>query len=147
MGLCGFLGLALCCLFLRTLGVCCVRALGRKCDKSLVDEEALGADSDGKDNGCRDEQEGCRVAPRSLQRLVDQWVARVALQTASLPDAAGWIRVEVPIESEEIALSQFLQLGAEAEVLAPETLRQRMAQMARAMGHIYQHDAGASPIP
>lgn len=80
-----------------------------------------------------------------LQGHADQWVAGVTLQSASPPDAAGWITVEVPIESEEIALSQFLQLGAEAEVLAPDTLRQRMAGMARAMDRIYQPDDGASP--
>ena len=72
-----------------------------------------------------------------LRRHADQWVAEVALDTATLPDPEGWMGVEVPIESEEIALSQFLQLGAHAEVLAPATLRQRMAETAQGMASIY----------
>lgn len=72
-----------------------------------------------------------------LQRHADQWVADVALESASSPDALGWVQVDVPIEREEIALSQFLQLGPEAEVLAPATLRQLMAETARKMAARY----------
>lgn len=84
-----------------------------------------------------------RLSPegvKQLQRHADQWVVSMALGTATLPDAAGWMQVEVPIESEDIALTQFLQLGPDAEVLAPDSLRQRLADTARAMALIYESE-------
>jgi predicted DNA-binding transcriptional regulator YafY len=86
-----------------------------------------------------------RLSPEGviqLQRHADQWVVGVAMRTASSPDAAGWVHVEVPIESEDIALSQILQLGAEAEVMEPESLRQRMIEVTRAMATLYERDSG-----
>jgi predicted DNA-binding transcriptional regulator YafY len=46
--------------------------------------------------------------------------------------------VVIPIESEEIAVDQLLRLGPEAEVLAPESLRQRVADAAMAMARVYE---------
>jgi predicted DNA-binding transcriptional regulator YafY len=45
--------------------------------------------------------------------------------------------VVIPIESEEIAVDQLLRLGPEAEVLAPESLRQRVADAVSAMARLY----------
>lgn len=81
-----------------------------------------------------------RLSPQGrelLCRLIDRWVAQAALQSASSPDLDGWIEVSLPIESEEIALSQLLQFGPHAHVLAPATLRRRLADAAAAMAAAY----------
>jgi predicted DNA-binding transcriptional regulator YafY len=44
-----------------------------------------------------------------------------------VPDAGGWIRAVLPIESIDQAHSAFLALGAGAEVLEPPELRARVA--------------------
>ncbi len=82
-----------------------------------------------------------RLSPRGLEQLphlVDQWVARAALESAAAPDLEGWTRVVIPVESDEIALTQLLQFGPEAEVLAPPELGRQMADMARAMAKRYE---------
>lgn len=81
-----------------------------------------------------------RLSPQgreALRLLLDCWVAQVALEGASSPDADGWIEVSLPIESEDIALSQLLQFGPHAHVMAPESLRQRLAEAAAAMAEMY----------
>lgn len=87
-----------------------------------------------------------RLSPQGrdlLHLLIDRWVAQVALESASAPDADGWIEVSLPIESENIALSQLLQFGPHAYVLAPATLRQRLAEAAVAMADAY----GPAAVP
>jgi predicted DNA-binding transcriptional regulator YafY len=64
-------------------------------------------------------------------------VTRAANETAA-PDHDGWLRVTLPIESAEHALSDFLRLGAEAEVLAPPELRERVAQTVALLARIYR---------
>jgi predicted DNA-binding transcriptional regulator YafY len=43
----------------------------------------------------------------------------------------GWRAFDLPVESEEVAAHQLLQLGTHAEVVAPASLRQRMAETGR----------------
>lgn len=84
-----------------------------------------------------------RLSPRGLDLLrhvVDPWVAKTALASADLPAADGWVRLLLPIESVEIGATQLLQLGAEAEVLAPPELRRRLRAAARAMAERYDED-------
>jgi predicted DNA-binding transcriptional regulator YafY len=50
-----------------------------------------------------------------------------------LPDPDGWTRLELPIESVENAVYDLMRLGADLEVLAPLELRDRIAEIARAM--------------
>ncbi len=57
--------------------------------------------------------------------------------TAAVPDAGGWVTAVVPIESLPHAQSSFLGLGAEVEVLEPESLRSRMADAAAGMARLY----------
>jgi predicted DNA-binding transcriptional regulator YafY len=81
-----------------------------------------------------------RLSPRGMARLPhldDPWVTRATLASAEAPDSDGWSRVVIPIESEEIAVDQLLRLGPEAEVLAPESLRQRVADAVSAMARLY----------
>lgn len=82
-----------------------------------------------------------RFSPRGIEQLchlVDQWVASAVIASAAVPDPDGWVEVEVPVESEAIALTQLLQFGPEVEVIAPAGLRQRIAGAAALMAARYQ---------
>ncbi|MFJ5259259.1 helix-turn-helix transcriptional regulator [Streptomyces sp. NPDC088387] len=84
-----------------------------------------------------------RLSPEGVRRLphaMDPVSARDALETAR-PDATGWSRVTLRVESEEVAHTQLTALGPEAEVLSPATLRRRFAQDARRQAALYR--AGA----
>jgi predicted DNA-binding transcriptional regulator YafY len=80
-----------------------------------------------------------RLTPLGMQRLVMLGPACVnaARQTATTPDADGWRRATLPIESVRHAAVELLRLGAEIEVIEPVELRQRMADTARSLGHVY----------
>ena len=82
-----------------------------------------------------------RLSPRALARLPHFFhpvAARAAHESASPPDRDGWTQVVLPIESIEHALADLLRLGADAEVLAPPELRERMAETAAALAEIYR---------
>jgi predicted DNA-binding transcriptional regulator YafY len=65
-------------------------------------------------------------------------VADAARRSArSVARRPGWSRVTIPIESVEHAAGQLLQLGAEAEVRAPATLRARMRDTAAHLVQVY----------
>jgi predicted DNA-binding transcriptional regulator YafY len=53
------------------------------------------------------------------------------------PDESGWVRTVIPIESVRHAHVELLKFGGEAEVLAPQELRDRIAASARAVLDIY----------
>lgn len=82
-----------------------------------------------------------RLSPDGARRLpyvVDRAAAHEAIEAAGPADGEGRLTVTLPVESEEVAYSQLLGLGAEAEVLAPATLRNRFAQTAEAMRALYE---------
>ena len=64
-------------------------------------------------------------------------VVTAARQSAEPPDAQGWTRVTVPIESIDHAVGEFLRLGADAEVLSPAELRDRVAATAEQLTLLY----------
>ncbi|MFD7575203.1 helix-turn-helix transcriptional regulator [Streptomyces sp. NPDC059810] len=72
---------------------------------------------------------------RRLPYVTDRGAAEEALAAAVAED--GGLRVVLPVESEEVAFSQLLTLGPEAEVLAPASLRKRFGAAARAMASRY----------
>ncbi|MFD3997316.1 helix-turn-helix transcriptional regulator [Streptomyces sp. NPDC058583] len=72
---------------------------------------------------------------RRLPYVTDRAAAEEALAAAVSED--GGLRVVLPVESEEVAFSQLLTLGPEAEVLAPASLRERFGAAARAMASRY----------
>ncbi len=74
---------------------------------------------------------------RRLVHAVDPVAARQALAAAGPPDEHGWVRVTLPVESEEVAHEQLAALGPEAEVLAPRTLRERFAGDAARLAALY----------
>ena len=76
-----------------------------------------------------------RFSPRAQQLLflLGPHVYRAARERAEAPDADGWIRTTIPIESLQHAEVDLLRFGAEAEILAPTELRERLAAAAEAM--------------
>ena len=61
-----------------------------------------------------------------LDQLLEPAMVQAARRTAGEPDAEGWRRITVPIESPGQAVPELLRLGADAEVLAPAELRDQM---------------------
>lgn len=77
-----------------------------------------------------------RLSPAAvalLPHLVDPTAAHRALAAASEPDDAGWRRLELATESEDVAVAQLSGLGGGVEVMAPTWLRQRVAAVGREM--------------
>ncbi|MEV3987394.1 WYL domain-containing protein [Streptomyces sp. NPDC049837] len=71
-----------------------------------------------------------RISPRA-QRLLPMRFGAVgvrALDGAGAPDEEGWVRVEMPVEAEAVAVGDLLALGTEAEVLGPPELRRAVAE-------------------
>src|SRR5690606_7473726 len=75
---------------------------------------------------------------RRLPHAVDPMSAREALAAADEPDEDGWVTLTLPVESEEVAHTQLTALGAEVEVLAPESLRERFAAQAARLAELYR---------
>ncbi|MFF8829108.1 helix-turn-helix transcriptional regulator [Streptomyces sp. NPDC015131] len=75
---------------------------------------------------------------RALPHVTDGAAAREALAAAGPPDAEGWVTVRLPVESDEVAHSQLLRLGPEAEVLEPGSLRALFADAAARLALLYQ---------
>jgi predicted DNA-binding transcriptional regulator YafY len=81
-----------------------------------------------------------RLSPTGAARLkyaVDRLAAEEALATATPPDAAGRITIQLRIESVDIAHEDLLRLGTDAEVLAPQELRQKISATARGLAILY----------
>ncbi|GAA3299799.1 YafY family transcriptional regulator [Dactylosporangium vinaceum] len=79
-----------------------------------------------------------RLSPRAV-RL---WfllgpVAGRALRDSAEPEAGGWVRVVLPIQSIEHARVDFGRFGADIEVLEPAELRAAMRATAEAMTRLY----------
>ncbi|MFJ8105473.1 helix-turn-helix transcriptional regulator [Streptomyces sp. NPDC096132] len=75
---------------------------------------------------------------RRLPHAVDPVAARDALATAGEPDRQGWVTVTLRVESEPVAHTQLTALGAEAEVVRPESLRRRFAEEADRLAELYR---------
>ncbi|MEU9341498.1 WYL domain-containing protein [Streptomyces sp. NPDC048278] len=83
-----------------------------------------------------------RLTGRGLRRLpavADPAGVAVALASgsATAPDAAGRVTLDLPVESEDVAFGQLTGLGADVEVLAPAGLRARFREHARALAAVY----------
>jgi predicted DNA-binding transcriptional regulator YafY len=72
-----------------------------------------------------------RLSPAAAARLT----GRDALAAAGVPDPDGWTRAVLPIESVDLAISDFL--APDIEVLEPPELRARVAARARAIAALY----------
>src|SRR6266851_1725072 len=80
-----------------------------------------------------------RVTARGLAKLdvLGSFVAQAAAETATPPDADGWVSVTIPIESVERAASGLIALGADAEVVEPSELRERLVATVQELVRLY----------
>ena len=80
-----------------------------------------------------------RVTARGLAKLdvLGSLVAQAAAETATPADADGWVSVTIPIESVERAASGLIALGADAEVVEPSELRERLAATVQGLVRLY----------
>ncbi len=80
-----------------------------------------------------------RLSPRGRQLLPMQFGAAGtrALADAGPPDADGWVRISLAVESEAVAVGDLLRLGTEAEVLGPPELRRALAETVTALADRY----------
>ncbi|MDT9688037.1 WYL domain-containing protein [Streptomyces sp. P9(2023)] len=74
---------------------------------------------------------------RRLPYVTDRAAAEEALVGGRKDDGTGWTTATLLVENEEVAFSQLLALGPEAEVLAPESLRARFATAAEGLSALY----------
>jgi predicted DNA-binding transcriptional regulator YafY len=81
-----------------------------------------------------------RVTERGMSRLTQMStrIAEAALANARPCEREAWVETEVPIESVEHAARELLRLGDQGEVLAPDDLRQRLAQAFREAVALYE---------
>ncbi|WP_431982522.1 helix-turn-helix transcriptional regulator [Streptomyces qinglanensis] len=84
-----------------------------------------------------------RLSPAGLRLLPAKFGApgERALEQAGPPDADGWAEVELAVESQPVAVSDLLGLGAEAEVVGPPALRAAVVDAVRALAARYPSGA------
>jgi predicted DNA-binding transcriptional regulator YafY len=81
-----------------------------------------------------------RVAPEALP-LLGEYVgdrARGELVHSHIPDADGWVTLDLPFESFVAARSRLLGLGRAVEVLEPESLRKSLIDFAEQIVGFYE---------
>lgn len=83
---------------------------------------------------------------RRLPAVLDPAAAGALPVCAPPRDAAGRVTLDVPVESEDVAFGQLTALGADAEVLAPASLRTRFRAYARSLAARYDAEPDA-PAP
>ena len=86
-----------------------------------------------------------RLSPagrRALPAVADPAALDAALASAGEPDERGWVTYRLPVESPEVAYSQILRFGPEAEVVDPPGLRVLLTEAATRLYDLY-----ASPRP
>jgi predicted DNA-binding transcriptional regulator YafY len=79
------------------------------------------------------------LSPRAVRLwfLLGPVAARALRETGGAPDAEGWVRVVMPIESIEHARADLGRLGSDVEVLEPPALRAAMRSAAEEMVRRY----------
>ena len=76
-----------------------------------------------------------RLSARGLARLdtLGHAVAEAAHQTVSRPDAQGWVRCTIPIETIQVGARDLLRLGEDVEIDGPSALRVEMDRLLSTM--------------
>ncbi|MBL0915993.1 MAG: WYL domain-containing protein [Sphingopyxis sp.] len=73
-----------------------------------------------------------RASPEGCKRLAAQSPrGAAAVASAEAPDAEGWRRMTMMVEDADHGARDMLALGAEVEVVAPASFRDRIATLAR----------------
>ena len=82
---------------------------------------------------------GCAPRATGVSRLKDiSQRCKDAIESQPVVfDADGWAMLDVPIEEERWASREMTRVGAEVEVLEPESLRARMAEIATRLAKSY----------
>ena len=81
-------------------------------------------------------------ALKALARLSHAMAQAVA--AAGPADRAGWHRLEIPIESIEVAAGELLRLGPDVQALGPPSLRRALRDAVRALQAVYARQARAT---
>ena len=81
---------------------------------------------------------------RRLLFLIGSLAGRAGHSAMGTPDADGWARTTVPIESVRHATHQLMQLGADVEVLEPPELREAISRAACEMTRRYCEESGGT---
>ncbi|MDQ2678157.1 MAG: WYL domain-containing protein, partial [Actinomycetota bacterium] len=76
-----------------------------------------------------------------LPGVANPAAAARALAGAGPADPDGWSVAELEIESDEVACSQLIALGAGIEVLEPASLRTRLHDLGMAIAHHHRSNA------
>jgi predicted DNA-binding transcriptional regulator YafY len=86
-----------------------------------------------------------RVSPAGLKQLrtLGAALADAADASTGRPDARGWRRVAIPIESVPHAAGLVMRLGADAEVVEPAELRQALLERLDAIAAVYRRKGRA----
>ena len=81
------------------------------------------------------EQAEVRLSPRgrAMLDLLGPYVMDAAARTAGAPDAQGWTRCTLPLESIDFGIRELMRLGEDVEVVAPAALRKQMADRLKRM--------------
>ena len=75
---------------------------------------------------------------KRLKNVAAAAVADAAERSATpIAEPAGWVQVTVPIESIEHAADQMLRLGADALVVEPAALRERVRETLQRLSTLY----------
>lgn len=76
-----------------------------------------------------------RLSPAGLRALPGVVGAETAaaVDAPGPPDEAGWREVQIPVETDEIALAQLARFGAEVEVVEPAPLRAALGRLGAAI--------------
>jgi predicted DNA-binding transcriptional regulator YafY len=84
-----------------------------------------------------------RLAPRAVRLwfLLGPVAGRALRETGGAPDAEGWVRVVMPIESIEHARADLGRFGSDVEVLEPPALRAAMRAAAEEMVRRYSAES------
>ncbi len=82
-----------------------------------------------------------RLSPEGRRRLPDVVGELAAAVEVGPEDNDGWVSAELKLESEAVALSQLIGLGADVEVLDPSSLREGIRTVAEQMVLRHGHDS------
>jgi predicted DNA-binding transcriptional regulator YafY len=78
-----------------------------------------------------------RISPLGAERLARQ-SARAAQALAGIGKIADWAELQLPWEDSDHGARDLLRLGPEVEVLAPASLRARVAELAQAVAQMHR---------
>lgn len=84
-----------------------------------------------------------RLSPRAraaIAGLFGPQRERVVAETAGHPDAEGWVKAVLPLETMRFGALELLRLGPDVEVLGPPELRADIEVAARAVVAVYASD-------